>query len=47
MDPCAQNSCENNSTCVANGANYICSCPSGYIGSNCEECKYFIKYTNI
>ena len=43
MDPCAENMCDNNSTCVANGMSYACSCPPGYIGSYCEECNYLIS----
>lgn len=28
--------CQNGGTCTINGANYLCNCPIGFTGQNCE-----------
>ncbi|XP_063411590.1 ryncolin-1-like [Mytilus trossulus] len=35
--PCSNQPCLNNGTCDALGSSYVCHCPDGYKGSNCEE----------
>nr|CAB3233619.1 protein crumbs [Phallusia mammillata] len=38
MDPCENNSCENNSTCIANKTvmSHQCACAQGYTGVTCQ-----------
>nr|XP_057911343.1 coagulation factor IXa [Doryrhamphus excisus] len=33
---CLQDPCQNQGTCKDQGDSYICSCPDGFIGQNCE-----------
>ena len=33
------NTCQNAGTCVPNGQDYICSCPAGWTGRNCETAE--------
>ena len=37
--PCLPNPCKNGGSCSANdvGNGYVCTCKSGYIGSDCIE----------
>jgi hypothetical protein len=36
-DPCFPNPCQNEGTCIANGADYTCNCQSGSKGEKCES----------
>nr|KAG5685305.1 hypothetical protein BaRGS_027151 [Batillaria attramentaria] len=36
-DPCLSNPCRNGSSCYHHGTSYICVCPSGYNGANCDD----------
>jgi hypothetical protein len=48
-NPCLSNPCVNGGTCQANGNNAICLCPSGYSGSNCQNCihDFFNIFRNM
>jgi dienelactone hydrolase len=35
-NPCAQNPCKNGGYCAASGVTYVCTCPDGFVGTNCE-----------
>lgn len=36
-DPCALNPCQHGGTCQPSSSNYTCACPSGWMGTNCEQ----------
>ena len=38
-DYCASAPCLNNGFCIpnGNGTGYLCNCPTGYSGNNCES----------
>ncbi|XP_065061722.1 MAM and LDL-receptor class A domain-containing protein 1-like isoform X22 [Rhopilema esculentum] len=36
VDPCASNPCQNGGSCSNSGGSYMCVCPSGFTGLNCE-----------
>ena len=40
--PCASNPCQNGATCFDNngGSGYVCLCPAGFEGTNCENGMY-------
>jgi hypothetical protein len=38
VDPCNQNPCLNEGTCVSNGNSFTCKCPWGWNGARCEIC---------
>ena len=40
--PCASNPCVNGATCFDQGnrASYVCLCPAGFEGTNCENGMY-------
>ena len=38
-NPCTNQPCLNGATCLVNGTSYICSCPTGYFGNNCQICN--------
>ena len=42
--PCASSPCQNGATCFdhSSGSSYVCLCPAGFEGSNCEN-GTFIK----
>ena len=44
VNPCYNNPCLNGGSCQATGSgnSYICICPAGYSGINCQTCKHFI-----
>lgn len=44
-DLCAENPCQNGGKCVNGGKNYICECPSGYAGKNCDRGMYTYTVT--
>lgn len=37
LDQCAANPCENGGTCVDYWFEYVCECPKGFSGRNCEK----------
>ena len=39
--PCDSDPCQNGATCGNAGENYVCRCPEGFEGENCElnSCK--------
>ncbi|XP_060564014.1 E-selectin-like [Ruditapes philippinarum] len=39
-DPCFPNPCQNEGTCIVNGADYTCNCQSGFEGKSCETSGY-------
>ncbi len=43
--PCnLETKCKNGATCTNdNLGGYLCLCPSGYTGTNCEIGRYFLK----
>ena len=53
--PCASNPCVNGATCFNQGnrASYVCLCPAGFEGTNCENGMYnlfkliFIQHVKI
>ena len=49
VDECASNPCRNNGTCMDGDNWYVCKCPSGYSGHDCQitPCKYFNNIINI
>ncbi|XP_060565868.1 secretory phospholipase A2 receptor-like isoform X2 [Ruditapes philippinarum] len=40
VDPCFPNPCQNEGTCIVNGADYTCNCQSGSKGKKCETSGY-------
>jgi hypothetical protein len=34
--PCASNPCRNNGICIPLVGGYICQCPDGFLGTNCD-----------
>ena len=38
-NPCFNNPCLNGATCQTSGSSYVCICPVGYSGTNCQTCK--------
>ena len=41
-DQCLCNPCDNGGTCQPNGTFYICICPTGWLGSNCEGTNWAV-----
>ena len=41
LDDCAAEPCLNGATCTDLTNAYVCQCPSGYSGANCEIGEYF------
>ena len=43
---CQNNPCLNGATCAVTGTGntYICTCRSGYSGTNCQICKYLLNH---
>jgi hypothetical protein len=39
VDDCDPNPCLNHGKCVDAVDNYVCKCPRGFAGTNCEESK--------
>ena len=39
VDDCDPNPCLNNGECVDGVNSYVCKCPRGFAGPNCEESK--------
>ena len=37
FEPCLDNICENNASCIQHVETVTCECPDGYEGSLCEE----------
>jgi hypothetical protein len=39
------NPCLNGGTCQSSddGLTYVCNCPTGYSGLNCQTCKIYMK----
>ncbi|XP_044515299.1 fibulin-7-like [Gracilinanus agilis] len=48
IDDCASHPCTNGGTCVDDVQRYICLCPSGWIGSNCQTpaTSYWVSLSN-
>lgn len=44
---CDSNPCLNGATCVGNALLYVCSCPTGYTGTNCESSKRNVQSSII
>jgi len=42
-NPCYNNPCLNGATCQTSGSSYVCICPAGYSGTNCNTCKILAK----
>ena len=44
--PCTSNPCQNGATCFdsSDSSSYVCLCPSGFEGTNCENGKHCSKY---
>ncbi len=34
--------CVNGGTCIINGADFLCNCPTGWTGTNCETPDYML-----
>ena len=43
IDECNSNPCQNDATCNDGGNGYICTCPTGYTGPDCETGMYVYK----
>ena len=41
VDPCASKPCQNEGVCVVNRQTYMCQCPSGFSGQNCETGRVY------
>ena len=39
VDDCDPNPCLNHGKCVDGVDSYVCKCPKGFAGTNCEEGK--------
>ena len=39
--------CVNGGSCVDDGVNQACNCPTGYVGNNCETSKNYFAYFYI
>lgn len=39
IDECEPNPCKNSGTCKDEINGYLCTCPDGYTGTNCENGK--------
>lgn len=39
-NPCFTSPCQNGATCLVSGFNYVCRCPSVWMGPTCSTCKY-------
>jgi hypothetical protein len=48
-NPCWKSKCSNGGTCEYNSAlnNFTCNCYSGYNGTSCQNCKYFLFFNSI
>ena len=40
INDCMEEPCNNNGTCTDGIADYTCTCPLGYIGSDCEHSMF-------
>jgi hypothetical protein len=37
MNACSNNPCYNGGNCLLNGNSFICQCPNGFSGNNCQQ----------
>ena len=44
IDECSSNPCENGGTCIDGDNWYMCDCPTGFNGGNCESKFLVILY---
>ena len=48
IDDCDPNPCLNHGKCVDGVNSYVCKCPRGFAGHNCEESKdSFVKHSFV
>ena len=43
LNACSPNPCKHGAVCINQRIDYVCPCPAGYAGKNCEISKLYLS----